>query len=471
MVSSPHRQVRRIARSGGGERGLLSSAEELLELGTVGWAEHGPGVCTFLKGSFAVVVAHQTLVAANTSRHSRRCPDPARPVKPGGYTLRHPRTPECNAAYSYGWRARRGSTAVLIARSISVRMRPLSGRSPMVTRRRTRVGRMGFALSGLMIVTLVYPATAQAQGCNSPPGPIVNVWVIDAHFTDSFGPARIVEIPAGGGAEQTRERASEGDTDRVDHTWTGAALSLAIDFDHNLLYAVTPSLVRPGLAGVRVLDHALENYPFMLTSTDTANLADLAIAPLNRPSALATDSSGNVFVINTGFDYFTQSTPTQVLEYPDADQDGRGSGDQGVPQLVGAGFVAPSALAVDAAGDLFVADTNRVAEIPKVGPQRDVATGIVNPVGLAIDARGDLFVAEHGIGVMEIPTGGDPRHLVGKALTQVTGVAADPNGDVFATTNERNQVAEIPAGGTSEYWFGRGLSTGLAGVAVEPTQT
>ena len=67
-------------------------------------------------------------------------------------------------------------------------------------------------------------------------------------------------------------------------------------------------------------------------------------------------------------------------------------------------------MAVDASGDVFVADSsnNRVVELTKAGVQSTVGfAGMVYPQGVAVDASGDVFVAAEGANqVLELTPGG-----------------------------------------------------------------
>ena len=67
----------------------------------------------------------------------------------------------------------------------------------------------------------------------------------------------------------------------------------------------------------------------------------------------------------------------------------------------------PKGVAVDAAGDIFIADTGngRVVEAEAGGANgyQTVGTGLVSPKALAIDGAGDLFIADPGL---NSPNGG-----------------------------------------------------------------
>ena len=69
----------------------------------------------------------------------------------------------------------------------------------------------------------------------------------------------------------------------------------------------------------------------------------------------------------------------------------------GVQTTVGSGLSYPTNLAVDAAGNVFIADSgnNRVVEVPAgVGVQTTVGIGLSFPNGVAVDEAGNLFIAD-----------------------------------------------------------------------------
>jgi sugar lactone lactonase YvrE len=177
---------------------------------------------------------------------------------------------------------------------------------------------------------------------------------------------------------------------------------------------------------------------------------------LSGPWSVAVDRAGNVFIADT------QSS--RVVEVPAG----------GGPQVtVGSGLNRPYGVAVDGAGDVFIADeaNNQVVEVPAGGgPQTIVGSGLNAPYGVAVDGAGDVFIADTGNNrVVEVPTGGGPQTTVGSGLQSAYGVAVDGAGDVFIADYAQNQVVEVPAGCTSsacQMAVGSGLSEPL-GVAVD----
>jgi serine/threonine-protein kinase len=101
--------------------------------------------------------------------------------------------------------------------------------------------------------------------------------------------------------------------------------------------------------------------------------------------AIAVDGAGNVFVAdtdtNTVYDWWNPFNSSQTL--------------------ISNGLNFPQALALDGAGNLFVANQSTVTEYapPYTGaPTATIRNGINGPVSLAIDGAGDLFVANYGAG-------------------------------------------------------------------------
>jgi hypothetical protein len=150
------------------------------------------------------------------------------------------------------------------------------------------------------------------------------------------------------------------------------------------------------------------------------------------------------------------------------------------PTVNGLALSNPDAVAVDSAGDLFIADVsnNRLIEIPAGGGAAVATDPIANfigldaPIGLAVDGAGDLFVADYQHSrVIEAPVGGgsaiaiDPT-VFGYSLGQTSGVAVDGAGDLFIADSQNFRLLELPAGGGAGFIVhqanGTDSSTGLS---------
>ncbi|HUE03259.1 MAG TPA: Ig-like domain repeat protein, partial [Bryobacteraceae bacterium] len=154
---------------------------------------------------------------------------------------------------------------------------------------------------------------------------------------------------------------------------------------------------------------------------------------LNQPAGVAVDAAGDVFIADSG--------NNRVVELP------AGGGPQ---TTVGSGLKQPSGVAVDGAGDVFIGDSgnSRMVEVPADGgPQTTVGSGLSGPQGVAVDGAGDVFIADYGNGrVVEVPAGGGPQTTVGSLVGVPESVAVDAAGDVFIAQNGGLVVEVRPSG-------------------------
>jgi hypothetical protein len=84
-------------------------------------------------------------------------------------------------------------------------------------------------------------------------------------------------------------------------------------------------------------------------------------------------------------------------------------------------------VAVDAAGDVFIADTgnSQVVEVPADGGGRTtIGTGLNHPYGVTVDAAGDVYIADTGNNqVVEVPADGGSQTTIGTVFSSPSGVA------------------------------------------------
>jgi len=171
-------------------------------------------------------------------------------------------------------------------------------------------------------------------------------------------------------------------------------------------------------------------------STGTAIVSD--------PQGIATDEQGNLYLANTG-----ESNVLKVAA-------------SGAVTTVGSGFVNPTDVAVDGAGDVFVSDTGlnspngEVVEIPagcsSASCQVAVYAPVVHPspTAVAVDGLGDLFIADDPAGVIELPAnGGSLTTIYAPTGTDPDGLAVDAAGDLFVADAGLKEIVKIPAGCTS----------------------
>ena len=141
-------------------------------------------------------------------------------------------------------------------------------------------------------------------------------------------------------------------------------------------------------------------------------------AQLNNPQGLAVDVLGNLYIADQGNQRVRQVTPAGIISTVAGTGTAGFSGDN-IP-AAGAELNSPQGLAVDAAGNLYIADSLnfRIRRVVLGGAITTVAgTGVAGntgdggpatsatltqPSGLALDAFGNLYVSDSGVSVVRM---------------------------------------------------------------------
>jgi hypothetical protein len=164
---------------------------------------------------------------------------------------------------------------------------------------------------------------------------------------------------------------------------------------------------------------------------------------VSTPQGLALNGAGDLFVANLG------ATTGAVTEYA--------SPYTGSPTTITSGVNAPEKLAVDGGGNLFVPNDsgNTVTEYtsPYTGtPTVTISSGMNTPVAVALDGSGDLFVANCGSNC-----GGSGNGTVTEYAPPYTGtpktISSDVNGPVALVLDSAGNlfVANAAGGTVTEY--------------------
>lgn len=185
-------------------------------------------------------------------------------------------------------------------------------------------------------------------------------------------------------------------------------------------------------------------------------------ASLKTPSQVALDAAGNLYVADSGLGV--------VQEYP------QGSGATAATTTVGTGLTAPTGVAVDGAGDVFIADSGSVYEVPvgsnglNAAGQMTLKTGLGANLKLAVDGWGNVYILDpDNKQVVELANPGGTTGPMAQVETDVTGfsspsaLAVDSNGNLFVA--DGSNLDEVAAGTTTiAQVSGIGISgaTGLA---------
>ena len=147
---------------------------------------------------------------------------------------------------------------------------------------------------------------------------------------------------------------------------------------------------------------------------------DGAAASFNFPIGVAVNTAGDIFVADTNNDTIRKVTPAGVVTTLAGTAGQRGSADG---TGAAARFYNPEGVALDGAGNVFVADGGNIRKITPAGAVTTFA-GTAGSAGVAVDAGGNVYVAEVTIIQKISPTG---------VVTTLAGNAAAPPGSVDGT--------------------------------------
>ena len=141
-------------------------------------------------------------------------------------------------------------------------------------------------------------------------------------------------------------------------------------------------------------------------------------------------------------------------------------------------FDNPHGIAVDSAGNIFVADTGN-GRIQKFSPNGTFVTSIgqlADPNGLATDRAGNIYVAEIGSKHRVQKLGPDGKFIAAwtPGLYGPRRIAIGPDDSIYVVDSGRNRIVKFsPDGQVLASWgsegTGDGQFVGLSSVAVDPT--
>ncbi|HEX4136208.1 MAG TPA: hypothetical protein VHY84_16460 [Bryobacteraceae bacterium] len=211
-------------------------------------------------------------------------------------------------------------------------------------------------------------------------------------------------------------------------------------------------------------------------------------ATLPGPDGVVIDSSGNAIVCDSFANRVRSITTFGIINLIAGDNTPGFTGDGG--PAVSASLVDCQGIAIDGAGNLYIADTHdrRIRKVSTTGVITTVAgTGMnsfsgdggqaVNaalsqPEGIAVDSQGNLYIADTGnnrirrvtpSGIITTIAGsgtqgyaGDGASALGAQLNAPTRIALDPSGNIYFTDNGNNVVRRILVGGTIQPVAGNG---------------
>jgi uncharacterized repeat protein (TIGR01451 family) len=189
---------------------------------------------------------------------------------------------------------------------------------------------------------------------------------------------------------------------------------------------------------------------------------------------VATDANGNLFVADSSRNRINKVTPDGVISIVAGTGTAGFSGDDG--PAAAARLNSPWGIAVDAAGNLFVADSGN-ARLRKITPDGIITTvagngtygfsgdagpatsAMLYPSGVAVDKAGNIFVADPdharirkvtSTGIISTVAGngtygfsGDGGLATSAQLASPSGVAVDTAGNLFIADRDSNRIRKV----------------------------
>ena len=224
-------------------------------------------------------------------------------------------------------------------------------------------------------------------------------------------------------------------------------------------------------------------------------------ASLSNPKGAAVDSAGNLYIADTGNDRIRKVSPDGIISTAAGNGRQGFSGDGGPANL--ASVNRPGGVAVDREGNLYVADTlnHRIRRVDVRGIITTVAgngkpalsgddgpatsASLYHPNSIAVDARGNLYIADTNNSVVRkvnlegtISTvagdgkdrfSGDGGPAINASLSHPGGVAVDAAGNLYIADTLHSRIRKVSTSGTINTVAGNG-DTGFSGDGGSPTK-
>jgi uncharacterized protein (TIGR03437 family) len=198
-------------------------------------------------------------------------------------------------------------------------------------------------------------------------------------------------------------------------------------------------------------------------------------AQLNYPTGAAADSTGNLYIADTQNNRVRKVAPDGTISTVAGNGSPGSFGDRG--PATSARISQPSAVAVDSAGNLYIADFSN-SLIRKVTPGGiistvvlapasadcgvDVCAQLSQPEGVAVDSAGNLYIADTGNNrMLKMTPGGTVSTVAGNGaygysgdggpatsaeLDVPSGVAVDSAGNLYIADAQNHRIRKVASG-------------------------
>lgn len=334
-------------------------------------------------------------------------------------------------------------------------------------------------IAGSSVSSLIIDGAGTVARFNNPSGIALdtagNLYISDSdhHVIRKITTAGIVSTFAGSGAQ--------GSADGTGLISLNAPSGIAIDASGNMYIANTDNYKIRKITPAGMVSSFVGSGAF-------GNADDIGTtASFKSPTGIAVDASGNVYIADTYNHKIRKITATGLVSTF------AGSGAQGSDDGIGsiASFNTPSSLAIDALGNLYVADrgNHKIRKITATGVVSTLAGSIINtsgntdgvgtlasfnsPYGIAVDALGNVYVADTqnskirkitGAGVVSTFAGtgtGGNSDGIGTVASFINpyGLTVDISGNVYVTDLGYNLIRKITATGVVSTLAGYGVGS------------
>ncbi|HEY7336922.1 MAG TPA: hypothetical protein VH639_18665 [Bryobacteraceae bacterium] len=222
---------------------------------------------------------------------------------------------------------------------------------------------------------------------------------------------------------------------------------------------------------------------------DSGDFGDATQAQLHIPLGLALDTSGNLYIADSANNAIRQVSGGVIYRF--AGNNIGGFSSDGSP-AVDAALNAPSDIAFDTSGNLYIADTGngRVRKVDATGiistavgggtsyTEGGLATATVlsGPTGVTVDSSGNIFLADRDgnrifkvtatnstistvMGASGSGFSGDGSAASKAQMNSPVSIVVDPNGNLFFIDLRNARVRKITSSGTISTVAGNGLVT------------
>ncbi len=184
------------------------------------------------------------------------------------------------------------------------------------------------------------------------------------------------------------------------------------------------------------------------------------LATLNAPSAIAFDSYGNLYIADTGNARLRMVTSGGLIL-----------------SVTAGALSAPAALMFDSARNLYIADTAAIFKVTPAGIMTAFYEGLQSPRGMAFDASGNFYFTEPSLKQVWMFTPSGAHSLIAPGTWgSPQGIAIDGSGNLLVADSGLNQVISVnsfgnvtPVSGTGAPGFSGDGNAAILAQLTAPT--